>query len=324
MPNSYEYSFGSVRAREKYLFSHGDIEAMLSLGSVEALRDFLRDKGYGEGDTVDEIIRSSREQTIAYLSSIVPDMTVFDVFVYPNDAHNIKSVIKGLLSNSDYRGLFMSPCTVDPKVIETAVKENNYSLLPEGFSAVSEKAYTTLAHTTDARKADAFIDTACMKMQLEKAKETKIGFLIEYVKTEIFYRNVKVALRACMTSSPKEYYEDALFDGIEEFDKQKVISASLDSLDSLREYLSKIRAFGCDRAMEKFEVSPAEFEKFTDNLLIKLARDNCKKCGSGPEAALGFYIARLSEEKAIHIIAVGIGEGADNNLTRERLREIYG
>ena len=160
-------------------------------------------------------------------------------------------------------------------------------------------------------------------MQLEKAKQTKIDFLIDYVSTEIFHRNVKVALRACMTNSPAEYYEDALFDGIESFNKSEVIKAAKDGMDSVTEYLSKVKAYSCKEAMEKFVSSPAEFEKFTDNLLMKKAKDACKKSGSGPEAALGFFIARLGEEKAIHIISVGIDTKADKLLTRERLREIY-
>ena len=324
MPKTYEYSFGSVRAKEKYLFSNSDIQAMLSLGSIDALIDFLRDKGYGDGDTVDEIIRSNREQTRAYLCSIMPDMSVFDVFLYKNDAHNIKSVIKGLLSNTDYGKLFIPECTVDTKLIETAVKENKFSLLPEGLSEAGKKAYETLAHTADARKADAFIDGACMKMQLEKAKETGISFLIDYVRTELFYINVKIALRACLTSSPKEYYEDALIDGIDFFNKQEVIKQALKGYESLIEYLSKINAYRCNQAMEVFSSSPAEFEKFTENLLIKTARDCCKKCSSGPEAAIGFYIARLFEEKAIHIIAVGIDTASGTDLIRERLREVYG
>ena len=324
MPKTYEYSFGSVRAREKYLFSRADIEAMLSLDSTASLVSFLHDKGYGEGATVDEIIISARKGTVEYLNSIVPDISVFDVFLYPNDAHNIKSVIKGLLSNSDYGKLFVSPCSVDTKNIETAVRENKYNLLPEGFSDSAQKAYETLAHTADARKADAFIDNACMSLQLEKARQTKIDFLIDYISAEIFYRNVKVALRACLTSSDKEYYNAALFDGIENFDKNAVIKAAAEGIDALTDYLSKVKAYSCNEAMEKYLESPAGFEKFTENLLMKKAKDSCKKSGSGPEAALGFYIARLYEEKAIHIISVGIETKAGKAVTRERLREIYG
>ncbi len=323
MPKTYEYSFGSVRAREKYLFTNADIEAMLSFNSIKELKAFLRDKGYGEGETVDEIIRSNRLETFEYLKSIVPDISVFDVFLFPNDAHNIKSVIKGLLSGSEYKNLCLTPNTIDFSAIETAVKENNYSLLPEGFSDSAEKAYETLAHTTDARKADAYIDKACMKMQLEKAKQTKNEFLIDYVSTEIFYRNVKVALRACKTGADEEYCFDALFDGIDAFDVKKVVSVLKDGIEALKDYFSSVKAYSCPEAMEKFSSSPSEFEKFTENLLMKKAKKACKKSGSGPEAALGFYIARLGEEKAIHIISVGIETNADKLLTRERLREIY-
>ena len=323
MPNSYEYSFGSVRAKEKNLFSRSDIETMLSFETVGELVGFLRDKGYGDGDTVDEIIRSNRVETMAYLRSIVPDISVFDVFLYPADTHNIKCVIKGLLSNSDYKKLFVSPCTVDTAVIETAVKENEYSLLPDSFSDAAQKAYETLAHTTDARKADAFLDCACMKLQLEKAKAVKNAFLEEYITTEIFYRNVKTALRACLTSSPEEYYANALLDCVPGFDKAAVTAEALKGMNELTDYLLTVKEYRCKEAIEKYLSSPAEFEKFTENLLVKSARDNCKKCGSGPEAALGFYIARLAEEKAIHIIAAGIGANAHRVLTRERLREIY-
>ena len=324
MPKTYEYSFGSVRAKEKNLLSHGDIETMLSLKSISELIGFLKDKGYGDGETVDEIIRSKRVETMAYLESIVPDISVFDVFFLPADAHNIKCVIKGLLSNSDYKNLFISPCTVDTDIIETAIKENNYDLLPASFSDAANKAYETLAHTADARKADAFLDCACMKAQLKKAKEIKNAFLEEYITTEIFYRNVKTALRACLTSSPEDYYKDALMENVPHFDRDRVISAALDGIDSLTEYFSSVKAYHCKEAMEKYLSSPAEFEKFTENLLVRFARDCCKKCGSGPEAALGYYIAGLAEEKAIHIIAAGIGANADILLTRERLREIYG
>ena len=63
MPETYEYSLGSVRAREKHLFTQADIESMLSLKDVSSLAAYLRDKGFGEGDTVDEILKSGRENT---------------------------------------------------------------------------------------------------------------------------------------------------------------------------------------------------------------------------------------------------------------------
>ena len=180
-----------------------------------------------------------------------------------------------------------------------------------------------LAHTADARLADAYIDSYCMKAQLEKAEETKIAFLKDYLNTEIFYRNVKLALRASITNAPLSYYEAALC-SVDGLDEKEVISAALKGVDSLLEYLSTKDAYKCSEAIESYKSSPAEFERFTENLLMQLAIERCRRAGTGAEAAIGYYLASLAQNKAVHIIAVGIETGAEPETTRERLREIYG
>ena len=50
MALSYEFSIGSVRAKEKNLFTNSDIEHMLGCENVNELCRYLSDKGYGEGD----------------------------------------------------------------------------------------------------------------------------------------------------------------------------------------------------------------------------------------------------------------------------------
>ncbi len=324
MAISYEYSIGSVRAKEKELLSKADTDAMLALSDTDSLVAYLRDKGYADGQSIDEIINNNRNETVKYISDIVPDPSVFDVFSYVNDAHNIKAIIKGMLSSVDYTKLIVEPNTVDPEDIVTAVKENKYELLPDYFSDAAKKAYEILAHTADARLSDAHIDIACMRAQLEKAKETKIEFLIEYIRTDLFYRNVKTAIRACLTGAQKNFYEDALFDGLEEFNKHKIIGEALKGIDALLDYLALKDRFRCAEAVEAYKASPARFERYCDNLLNSLAIDKCKRAGNGAEAALGFYIARQTEYRVIHIIAVGIETAADAETTRERLRELYG
>ena len=324
MSQSYEYSVGSVRAREKHLLTNADIETMLSFKNTDSLVSFLRDKGYGEGNTVGEILRSSRQQTMEYLFSVVPDPSVFDVFFVTNDAHNIKSVIKGVLADTSYSQLFVEPCTIELETIETAVKENKYSLLPEEFSLACSKAYEVLAHTADARLADAYIDSASMLLQLKKASQTGIDFLIDYFNTDIFYRNVKIALRACLTGAPADYYEIALCGDVPLFNKKEVTTAALKGMDSLLSYLSVKSFYKCSEAIEQYRVSPAGFERYVENLLMRLTKESCKVASSGAYAAIGFYLARLTEEKTVHIIAVGINTNADPSVTRERLREIYG
>ena len=47
MAVSYEFSIGSVRARENALFTKTDIEQLLGCKTVEQLCQTLSDKGYG-------------------------------------------------------------------------------------------------------------------------------------------------------------------------------------------------------------------------------------------------------------------------------------
>ena len=324
MATSYEYSIGSVRAKEKELLTNADIEAMLACKTTNELIAFLRDKGYADGESIDELIKNSQRDTVEYLSKTVPDESVFDIFSYVNDAHNIKSVIKGLLADVDYEKLILSPYTVNPDDIVKAVTENKYELLPEEFSLSAKRSYETLAHTADARLSDAAIDTACMMAQLSAAEKSKIEFLIEYIKTDVFYRNVKTALRAALTDAPKSYYDKALIEGLDGFDKKDITKAALKGLDELCDYLALKDRYSCAKAIEEFKSSPAAFERYSENLLIKLAKEKCKIAGNGAEAALGFYIARLAEGKAVHIIAAGIETASESEITRERLRDMYG
>lgn len=324
MSLSYEYSFGAVRAKEKNLFTRAELETMLAFNSLDALTGYLKDRNYAEGETLDELLQNSKRETLQYLGTVVPDTSVFDALLYPNDAHNIKAVIKGLLAGVDYAPLFSEQGTVDTATIVTAIKENKYSLLPESFSEAAQKAYEVLAHTADARLADAYLDTACMTAQLQAAKATKIAFLEEYIRTDIFYKNVKIALRGAATAAPLGYYETALCDGIDGFDKKEVTAAALKGEDALTEYLSVKDAYGCSAAMEQYRLSPAAFEKYADNCLMQLARERCKRSGTGAEASLGYFLAKSAEDRAIHMIAAGIETDADKETTRERLREIYG
>ena len=54
MALSYEFSIGSVRAKENALFNKTDIEQLLGCKSISELCRMLEDKGYGSGNGFDE------------------------------------------------------------------------------------------------------------------------------------------------------------------------------------------------------------------------------------------------------------------------------
>ena len=324
MALSYEFSIGSVRARENALLGKTDIEQLLGCKSVDELCRLLEDKGYGSGSGFDEIIERHSDEVWAYLKSVAPNYNVFSPFLIQNDVHNFKVVLKGTMSARDYyTSLLISPSTVEHKVMIHAVEHRSMKELPEWMAPAAEKAYDLLAHTGDARACDAVLDKAVMLEMLRLGAGFRSEFLKKYFRTLVFYNNIKIAVRGARTGADKHYYKTALprFEG---FDRDKIIAAALKGTDALLEVLSKTRDFGCDKAIEQYKVSPSAFEKFVDDRLIISAKESCKRASEGAEPLLGYYLGEEAQKKVLHIIASGIKTKTETDIIRERLREIYG
>ena len=323
MALSYEFSIGSVRARETSLFTKADIERLLDCSGENELIRLLSDKGYGDGNTVDEIIDSHTAAMWEYLKSVAPDFNIFAPFFYQNDAHNLKVVLKGTMADRSYDELILEPSTIDLETLRKAVEKRKTSLLPEWLSAAADEAYELLAHTGDARMSDAVIDRAAMKKMLSDAEGSDSEFLKQYFRTLVFYNNIKIALRSARTGTSMDYLLKALCD-VESFRKSSVISAVMKGIDALVDELSKYSEYGCKSAIEEYKSSPSAFERFVDNKLIGICRECCKRASEGAEPLLGYYLGCEAEKKAVHIVASGLRTRTDKEIIKERLREIYG
>lgn len=322
MALSYEFSIGSVRAKENSMLSGGDVEHMLSCKSVEELCRFLRDKGYGEGSTIEEIINSHTKDMWNYLKSVAPDFSIFEPFIFQNNIHNLKVVLKGTMAGRKYESLLLSPCTIDADILKKAVENRKFNLLPDYLCEAADKAYDVIAHTGDARYCDALIDNAAMTEMLAKSEKFGSEFLNIYFRTLVFYNNIKIAIRSSRTGTSRDYLNNALCD-VADFRKSTVIDAALRGSDALIDTLSKFSEYDCKNAISEYNKSPSAFEKFVDDRLIKTAREYCKRASEGAEPLMGYYLGNEAEKKVIHIIASGLRTMTDSQLIRERLREIY-
>ena len=323
MALSYEFSIGSVRAKETSLFTSADIDRLLACKDENELARLLSDKGYGDGKTVEEIIDSHTKAMWDYLKSVAPDFEIFNPFFYQNDVHNLKVVLKGTMANRDYGELIIKPLTISVETLKEAVEKRKFSLLPDWLAKAADEAYETLAHTGDARMSEASVDKALMEKMISSAESFSSQFLKTYFKTYVFYSNIKIALRSARTGTSMDYLLKALCD-VDDFRKSSVITAALKGIDLLVDELSKYREYGCGEAISEYKKSPSAFERFVDNRLIKTAKESCKRASEGAEPLLGYYLGCEAEKKVIHIIASGIRTKTVTDTIRERLREIYG
>lgn len=324
MALSYEFSIGSVRAKENALFSKTDLEQLLGCKTTAELCQTLSDKGYGTVGAFDEMTKRHMDGVWEYLRKIAPDFGVFSPFLIQNDVHNFKVVLKGTMSARDYyTTLLLSPCTVEHKLMIDAVEHRIMKELPDWLQEPAAMAYDLLAHTGDARAADAVLDKAVMLEMLRQSEGFRSKFLKEYFRTEVFYHNIKIALRGARTGADRHYYKSAMprFEG---FDRDKIVQAALKGHDALVDMLSKLSDYDCNQAMEQYKSSPSAFEKFVDDRLMMLAKESCKRTSEGAEPLLGYYLGEEAQNKVLHIIYSGVKTGADTEIIRERLREIYG
>ena len=109
MGASYAYAVGNVRAREPALLTRSDMEQLLGVSDVAELLAALRDRGLGGAQPTDaasagmeELFREETRELWRYLKEVSPDFSLYEAFLYRQDIHNCKAVIKGVLSGRAY------------------------------------------------------------------------------------------------------------------------------------------------------------------------------------------------------------------------------
>ncbi len=316
MSVSWGFSVGNVRAREVSLMKKRDLLEMAGCTSEKQLITALADKGFGGGDysTVIEMAASETKALWSYAESTAADFTVFHPFLLDNDYHNLKTVIKGVLSGREYKHLLLSPSVVDIETLETAVKEKKFSLLPPFMEEAAAEGYTLLASTSDAQLTDGVLDRSRMKASLDAVKGEK-GVLAEYIEQKVLFENIKVAFRAAKANKDADFLKKTLyFPGKDDALRTAALSGEGAVLEWLETFDSE--------AAESFKKSPSEFEKYADNRLMQITK-KAKLTNHGPDVITGYVFAKLAEIRAVLMLASGVRTEAGENEIRERLRELY-
>ena len=322
---SYGFAIGNLRARENSLLKQSDFSQLLSAQNTEEFAKLLKDKGIGAGSSSDdalELIKSHTKQLWQYLEDIAPDMSVFEPFIYENDFHNLKAILKSVLKAYSFEHLLIVPAIVDVSKIETAIKNKQFDLLPEFMSSAAKEAYEILSQTGDAQLADGIIDAACMASQLKRAQESKQKICIEIIKIIVFYGNIKVALRAARANKNAEFLNSTLTE-TEVLPKKELVNAALSGEEKVLELLSKTYELSGEAAAEEYKKSAWRLEKFADDLIIKKVL-RLKNITMGIEPLIGYMCARKTELQNLRIIYSGVKTGQAAEKTKERLRELYG
>lgn len=322
---SYAYAVGNVRAREAALLTRADLEQLLAQPDTAAIAALLRDRGYGNPaagqETLDALLRDRQERLWAYLLDLTPDRAVFDPFLYAGDVHNFKVLLKATLRDRDPEALLLPFGSLPVEPLRDAVRDARFDPLPEWLAPAAQEAYTVFLQTQDAQLADGILDVALSDAQLAAAEHSRVRLLQRYFSYTVFYRNVKVALRAARAGKSAAFLAQTLCfrDPAAEFLQREALRGE----EAVLEFLTRYAAYDSAAAAEAYLKSPSELERFVDNRRLELARAE-KYAVLGPEPLIGYLLAGLTELKDVRIIASGVSTGQEAGQIRERLRDLYG
>lgn len=316
----YIYAVARIRSKELALLDKSVFEQLLSCKDYKECLRILEEKGWGtSGDkTAEEILLSEREKTWTLMRELVEDMSVFDTFLYEIDFHNLKAAIKQVYTSHEFNHIYLNNGIIDVQTIYDAIKNHDFSELPDYMQKSAEEAYDIQMHTGDGQLCDVILDKATLETIYKKGKETGNSLFSEYAELRVVTADINIAIRGAKTGKGIEFYEKA-FAKCDSLDINQLTEAALTGVEAIYEYL---RTTIYADAVEVIQESPSSFERWCDNLIIKhIQPQKYNPVSVSPLAA--YILARENEIKSVRILLSGKLNHLSESVIRERLRDMY-
>lgn len=317
----YIYAVARIRAKELLCFGSPAMEQLMACKTYEECLRMLNEKGWGDGSagqTPESLLDGERNKTWEQLRELVEDMSVFDVFLYANDYHNLKAAIKENYAPSHGADIYSSNGTIDPAVFRQAADEHDFSVLPAGMRDAAEEAMSVLRETGDGQLCDIIIDKAALNAILQAGKASGDPLLAFYAEHTVATANIKTAVRCQKTGKSLDFIRRALAK-CDTLDVSLLAQTAVESFEAMIEYLGRTCYSGAAEALTQ---SASAFERWCDNRLIEKIRPQKYETSTiGPLAA--WLLARENEIKTVRILLSGKRNGLSDDAIRERLREMY-
>ena len=316
---SYIYAVARIRSQEQRLLSSSFYEQLLAAPDEAACLRFLSERGWeGSDEGPEAMLKTESRKTWLLLGELVKDPSVFDVFRYAADYHNLKAAIKESGQENKLPGVYRDDGTVPAALFEKAVAEMDPSILPERMRACAKEAAKVFLQTRDGLLTDCIVDRAALEDIFRAGEESGEELLRQYAELTVVTADIKIAVRAQRTGKDRKFLERSLAP-CRTLDIGQLADAAQLGFAEVCGYLEKTDYAG---AVPELRKSQAAFECWCDNVLLRAIRPQIHNpFGLGPLAA--FALARESEIKTVRMILAGKRNGISADTIRERVRETY-
>ena len=315
----YPFAVAAVRSMENNLITRDKLMQMADAPTAEDALRVLTESGYGElapGQIHDfeTLLSNHLENVYKSLMGLIPEEKLIDVFLYKNDYHNIKVLIKQELSGTDGDAYLVNGGTIPVEKLKEAFAERKFTDFQEIDGKAVDEAMEAYAKTKDARYIDLILDKACFETMHSFAKKTKNDYIIGYIERLADVTNIKTFVRVKRLGKSFKLFEEAF-----------VPTGSLD-MDAFRRADESDNPEGAlgfgEICADCMKVSFTEFEKNCDDYLMSYVKD-AKYKALTPEPIVGYILAKETEVKCVRIIMTCKLNNIDSETIKERVREAY-
>ncbi len=163
----YAYAVARIRAVEKKLLNKADIDRMVDAKSPEDALKTAAEAGYGttDADTAnpfeyEELLKEEMQKTYKLLREISPEPEVFDLFLYSNDYHNIKVILKSEFSAIADDSILLDTGSIPLDKLEVMIRDRNLAEMHPVMRAAVTETIDLFNRAGDPQVIDIILDRA--------------------------------------------------------------------------------------------------------------------------------------------------------------------
>ena len=328
--DAYAFPCAVIRSNEKTLLSASDLARVLDARNVAGAMNILGEFGYGDGKELanprdfEKVLREELARVYELVFSIIPERSELELFLYPNDYHNAKVLLKAEFLGIDPAPYMVSTGSMEAEKLAQMVKERNFIFMSLEMKHAIEEAIDMFSKGRDPQEIDIILDRACYRDMLEAAKTNGNDFIIGYVKLLIDILNVNTFIRLREIGKPWSFLQKVFLEGGDM--DERIFTGSYE--ESYQQLADKLAPYGFREVFAAGAQTVRDSRKYTlleklcDDMKIKYVKD-AHYISFGIEPVMGFLIGKESEIKNLRVILTGKLAGTDPEVTKERLRETY-
>lgn len=320
-----------LRVLEKRLLNKIKIERMIDSSSADEALKVLGETEYSSlmGDVkraedYEILLQKELKRVYKLMYDVTPESSIIDILGIKYDYHNIKVLLKAKALSKEFDDLIMPMGIINPSSLKEAILSGNFKNLPEQFKNAIKLSEDKYKESKDPQVIDIIVDKYMYEDMVQRAEKIEEKFIVEYVKENIDFINIRTLLRVKMQDKPLNFLKEVLLKG-GYIDIKFLESLYNDTVENITTKLASKRYTdvikeGLGEFMESGKLTL--FEKlFEDHIMAHIKKG--KLVHFGPEPLFCYVLAKETEIKIIRIIMVAKLNNVQSSVIRERLRDVY-